>query len=125
MKVVGLAPTKSWGINRRSVLSAASAIMLAGSLALGSAWPALAQADTSITVVGPIEPNSLDVCESSNQAPGRITRQNVFETLTETSSDDGSVLPRLATEWEQINDTTWRFHPVSYTHLTLPTTERV
>ena len=112
MKAVGLTPTGSWGINRRSVLSAASAIMLAGSLALGSAWPALAQADTSITVVGPIEPNSLDVCESSNQAPGRITRQNVFETLTETSSEDGSVLPRLATEWEQIDDTTWRFHLV-------------
>lgn len=89
--------------------SVTPALLLAGALAFAMAYPAHAQDDTSITVVGPIEPNSLDVCESSNQAPGRITRETVYETLTEVSSADGSVLPRLATSWEQIDPSTWRF----------------
>lgn len=92
------------GAGRRSV-----ARWLAGMMVAAAAFPVIAQDDGSIVVVGPIEPNSLDVCESSNQAPGRITRQTVFETLTEVNSEDGSVLPRLGTEWEQIDDRTWRF----------------
>lgn len=97
-----------WRTHRRGP-SLTSALLLGSVMAVAGAFPASAQDDASIVVVGPIEPNSLDVCESSNQAPGRITRQTVFETLTEVNSEDGSVLPRLGTEWEQIDDRTWRF----------------
>jgi len=97
---------------RRGTTTVASAVLLASTFALGMAAPAAAQDDASIVVVGPIEPDSLDVCESSNQAPGRIVRQNVYETLTEVSAEDGSVMPRLATSWEQIDEKTWRFHLV-------------
>jgi peptide/nickel transport system substrate-binding protein len=99
----------AWRRTMRRGGSVTSAILLAGALAFAAAQPATAQDATSITVVGPIEPNSLDVCESSNQAPGRITRQTVYETLTEVSPVDGSVTPRLATSWEQIDPSTWRF----------------
>ena len=49
---------------------------------------------------------------------GRINRQNVVETLTEIDPQDGSIKPRLATSWQKVNDTTWRFNlreGVSYT----------
>src|SRR5690606_73567 len=36
--------------------------------------------------------------------------ENIVETLTELDPSDSHVIPRLATSWEQINDTTWRFH---------------
>ena len=40
---------------------------------------------------------------------GRIVKQNVAETLTEIDPKDGSVRPRLATSWEQVDEKTWRF----------------
>jgi peptide/nickel transport system substrate-binding protein len=112
MKNTRLVPAVLRRTNRRHASPLASALLLAGALILGTANIAAAQDDTSITVVGPIEPNLLDVCETSNQAPGRITRQSVYETLVEVSAEDGHVMPRLATSWSQIDDKTWRFNLV-------------
>jgi peptide/nickel transport system substrate-binding protein len=62
-----------------------------------------------IVIVVPTEPNTLEPCETSNEAPGRIVRENVNETLVDISPDNGAIVPRLATSWKQIDDRTWRF----------------
>jgi peptide/nickel transport system substrate-binding protein len=74
--------------------------------------PALAQADHAVTIVVPDEPVGLDGCNSDQANMGRIIKNNVVESLTEIGPD-GAVQPRLATAWQQINETTWRFtlHP--------------
>ena len=55
------------------------------------------------------EPDMVDPCEASRSNVGRIVKQNVTETLTEIDPDDGSITPRLATEWQQVDASTWRF----------------
>jgi peptide/nickel transport system substrate-binding protein len=57
----------------------------------------------------PDEPNGLDSCVTTLAATGRITKNNVFETLTRVDTTDGSVQPVLAKSWERIDDLTWRF----------------
>ena len=71
---------------------------------------AAAQAqERSVTIVLSEEPDIVDPCEASRSNVGRVVKQNVTETLTEIDPDDGSITPRLATEWEQVDDLTWRF----------------
>lgn len=69
---------------------------------------ALAQRDT-ITIVLPEEPNTLDPCDTSLSAVGRVVRQNVTEPLTIISLDGGIAEPKLATSWQQVNPNTWVF----------------
>ena len=65
--------------------------------------------DKSITIVLPEEPDIVDPCEASRSNVGRIVKQNITETFTEIDPDDGSITPRLAESWEQIDADTWRF----------------
>jgi peptide/nickel transport system substrate-binding protein len=80
-------------------------------LALAALSPRMAAAaeEGEIVVVLSEEPDIIDPCEASRSNVGRIVKQNVTETLTEIDPDDGSITPRLATAWEQIDDLTWRF----------------
>ncbi|EPX78746.1 ABC transporter substrate-binding protein [Salipiger mucosus] len=77
-------------------------------LALVAALPAYAQ-DSTVTVVLSEELDILDPCESSRSNVGRVVLQNITETMTELDPDEG-LMPRLATEWEDMGDGTWRFH---------------
>jgi len=65
--------------------------------------------DRDITVVLSEEPDMIDPCEASRSNVGRVVKQNITETLTEIDPDDGSITPRLATAWEQVDELTWRF----------------
>lgn len=87
-----------------SLVSALAAGMIG--LAVHAA-PAAAQ--RTVTIVLPEEPDIIDPCHASRSNIGRVVKQNVAETLTEIDPKDGSVRPRLATSWEQIDDKTWRF----------------
>lgn len=92
---------------RRLGVTAASVAAL---LSLAMTVPTTASAqDKIITIVLPEEPDSLDNCNAARSAVGRVIRQNVNESLIELDPNDGSLVPRLATSWEQINETTWRF----------------
>ncbi len=86
-----------------AVLTLAAAVV-----ALPQGAPRAAE-EGEITIVLSEEPDIIDPCEASRSNVGRIVKQNVTETLTEIDPDDGSITPRLATEWEQIDDLTWRF----------------
>ena len=67
-----------------------------------------AAADKTVTVVLSEEPDVIDPCESSRSNIGRIVKQNITETFTEIDPTDGSITPRLATDWKQVDDLTWR-----------------
>lgn len=80
-------------------------------MALATLTPggALAQETRGLTIVLPEEPNSLDACDTNYTGNSRVLRNNVTETLVNISPEDGGVVPGLATAWEQISPTTWRF----------------
>jgi peptide/nickel transport system substrate-binding protein len=65
--------------------------------------------DNWITVVLPAEPQDLEGCEASGAHQGRIVKQNIVETLIEKNASDGSLQPRLAISWEQVDPSTWTF----------------
>lgn len=91
----------------RTVLTLAlPCVALAAFATTGSA---AAQESGEITVVLSEEPDIIDPCEASRSNVGRVVKQNISETLVEIDPDDGSITPRLATGWEQLDDLTWRF----------------
>ena len=75
-----------------------------------SSVPGMAQAPApgSIVVVLAEEPQTLELCESGTSIR-RITQRNVGEPLLFRDSSTQELNPGLATSWEQIDDTTWRF----------------
>ena len=82
---------------------------LLSTLLIGLPIMANAADERTITVVLSEEPDIVDPCEASRSNVGRIVKQNITETLTEIDPKDGSITPRLATAWEQVDDTTWKF----------------
>lgn len=78
-------------------------------LAALCAAPAAQAQSRDLTVVLEEELDIADPCHASRSNIGRVVKQNVAETLTEIDPNDGSITPRLATSWEQIDDQTWRF----------------
>jgi len=62
-----------------------------------------------LTVILPSEPVDLDTCNSSISTLGRVLKQNLSETLIQKDPKDNSLKPRLATSWERVDPTTWRF----------------
>ncbi|RDE07681.1 ABC transporter substrate-binding protein [Pelagibacterium lacus] len=78
-------------------------------LALAAMWPALGAAqDTALTIALPAEPANIDGCNTTVTGIGVIVKENIVETLTTISPEDGSIQPRLATEWEDIGDGKYR-----------------
>jgi peptide/nickel transport system substrate-binding protein len=84
-------------------------------LAIGvaiAAAPAVAVAQNApgaVTIVLKAEPVDLDPCNVGEpNAAGFIVGQNLVETLTVLDPDTGSVLPKLATSWEERSDGVWR-----------------
>lgn len=92
----------------RGVLAIGLALAVGGAILGVPAGSVLAQ-NRSITIVLIEEPNLLDPCMSSQSAVGRVVKQNIAETLTFIDPKDGSVTPRLATSWEKVDESTWRF----------------
>ncbi|WP_138470222.1 ABC transporter substrate-binding protein [Poseidonocella sp. HB161398] len=83
--------------------------LLCGAALSCLALPALA-ADTDVTIVLNEELETLEPCMSSQSNIGRVLLQNISETMTELDPSNGSLMPRLATSWEETDDATWRFH---------------
>ncbi len=68
-------------------------------------------ADTSGTlrIVLPLEPTTLEACDSTLASTGVLVRSNVTEPLIERNPTTGDLEPLLATEWEATSDTEWTF----------------
>ncbi|MGR3197672.1 MAG: ABC transporter substrate-binding protein, partial [Paracoccus sp. (in: a-proteobacteria)] len=75
-----------------------------------SAGAAQAQDDRAITIALNEELDLIDPCMAAQSNIGRVILQNISETLTELNPADGSLSPRLATEWQEGGNGTWTFN---------------
>ncbi|MBT6276710.1 MAG: peptide ABC transporter substrate-binding protein, partial [Chromatiales bacterium] len=92
-------------LSARAVRPSIAALLLAaGVVGASGAW-----ANTSVTVVLSEEPEVLEPCEATRSTVGRVVKQNIAETFTEINPADGTITPRLATAWSQVDNLTWRF----------------
>ncbi|SEN54398.1 peptide/nickel transport system substrate-binding protein [Paracoccus alcaliphilus] len=72
--------------------------------------PAFAQ-DSTVRIVLNEEVDLLEPCMTTRSNIGRVTLQNVNETLAFLDLREGGGLqPKLAESWEQLDDGSWRFH---------------
>lgn len=72
--------------------------------------PAFAQ-DNTVRIVLNEEVDLLEPCMTTRSNIGRVTLQNVNETLAFLDLREGGGLqPKLAESWEQLDDGSWRFH---------------
>ena len=78
------------------------------SAALLSGTAALAQEDRTVRIVLNEELDVVEPCMAARSDVGRVILQNVNETLTEFDPGTSTLKPRLATEWTQVDDDTWR-----------------
>lgn len=62
-----------------------------------------------ITIALPDEPASLDPCDATYTENNRVLTGNVTEALLNRDPESGELLPHLATEWTEVDPTTWDF----------------
>lgn len=93
--------------SRAAAIVAAGAVLLTGACSVGGG-EAEDAADT-VRIVLPEEPPTLEPCDASLTATGRVTRSNITEPLTERVPATGELEPKLATEWEQTEPKSWTF----------------
>jgi len=85
-------------------------LLISALLASTTIVPAMAQADTDITVVLSEELDLVEPCMATRSNIGRVIMQNISETLTELDvRGDAGLMPRLAESWEDLGDGTWQF----------------
>ncbi|CAM3925331.1 ABC transporter substrate-binding protein [Bordetella tumulicola] len=92
-------------MNPVGIVSLVSAAILAG-----AASPVLAQgASHDIRIVLPEQPANLEPCGSIMTNVGQVLNQNITESLTVIDAKTGKAMPKLFTEWKQVDPTTWHF----------------
>ena len=85
-------------------------LLIGALLASTAATPAMAQANTDITVVLSEELDLVEPCMATRSNIGRVVMENISETLTELDvRGDAGLKPRLAESWEDKGDGTWQF----------------
>ncbi|WP_145813520.1 ABC transporter substrate-binding protein [Kribbella amoyensis] len=72
----------------------------------GSSGPA---SPSTVRIVLPQEPPTLEPCDSSLTSTGVVVRSNITQPLVERDPTSGKLEPLLATGWRQVSGTTWRF----------------
>lgn len=82
---------------------------VAGTFMLGMVAGATVASAEEVTIVLPEQPANLEPCRSIRADIGRVINMNITETLTIIQPETGDVAPHLATEWKQVDDTTWLF----------------
>ncbi|WP_326691804.1 ABC transporter substrate-binding protein [Streptomyces sp. NBC_01795] len=92
---------------RAAALAAAGVLLLTSGCTVANSGSA-AGAD-AVQVVLPEEPPTLEPCDASLTATGRVVRSNITEPLAERVPKTGGLEPKLATGWKQTSPTTWRF----------------
>ncbi|UCM87728.1 ABC transporter substrate-binding protein [Streptomyces marincola] len=93
---------------RAGALLGAGTMLLAAGCTVANSGATAAGADT-VRIVLPEEPPTLEPCDASLTATGRVTRSNITEPLTERVPATGELAPKLATAWDRRDATTWRF----------------
>jgi peptide/nickel transport system substrate-binding protein len=99
---------------RRARVAGAAALALAASSGLAACSVAGSEGSTAggsdtIRIVLPEEPPTLESCDATSSETGTVVRSNITEPLIELNPTTSKLEPWLATEWEQVDDTTWTF----------------
>ncbi|MFG1679708.1 ABC transporter substrate-binding protein [Nonomuraea sp. NPDC049269] len=95
-----------------SALLALGTLLSAGACSVANSGPepkSSGAAANTVRIVLPEEPPTLEPCDASLTATGRVTRANITEALTERDPSSGQLQPALATEWKQDSPTEWTF----------------
>ncbi|MBN6051015.1 peptide ABC transporter substrate-binding protein [Nonomuraea sp. RK-328] len=93
-----------------SALLALGAVLTAGACSVANSGPEPSSGGVkAVRIVLPEEPPTLEPCDASLTATGRVTRANITEALTERDPGTGRLQPALATEWKQETPTEWTF----------------
>jgi peptide/nickel transport system substrate-binding protein len=93
-----------------SALLALATMLAAGACSVANSGPEPSSAAANtVRIVLPEEPPTLEPCDASLTATGRVTRANITEALTERDPSTGQLQPALATEWKQDSPTEWTF----------------
>ncbi|ANG64351.1 peptide ABC transporter substrate-binding protein [Marinobacterium aestuarii] len=83
--------------------------IIGASLLSAAVSSAYAAGEHDVRIVLNEELDVVEPCMAARSNVGRVILQNVNETLTEFDAQQGGLKPRLATAWEQVNESTWRF----------------
>lgn len=94
----------------RTAGSLASVVVLLGAsgCSVAGADP-IGEGPDTLRVVLPEEPPTLEPCDASLTATGRVTRANITEALTERDPATGELEQALATKWTRNSPTSWTF----------------
>lgn len=92
-----------------SALALGLTVTLAACSASNSEDAAGGDGGSTVRIVLPQEPPTLEPCQSSLTSTGVVVRSNITEPLAERDPTSGDLEPKLATEWEQTADDTWTF----------------
>ncbi|NYT84790.1 ABC transporter substrate-binding protein [Pollutimonas harenae] len=77
-------------------------------MAASTAWAQ--EGNHDIRIVLPEQPGNLEPCGTIITTVGQVLSQNVTEPLATVNAKTGQPEPKLATKWEQLDPTTWRFN---------------
>ncbi|MGR4851937.1 ABC transporter substrate-binding protein [Streptomyces sp. LARHCF252] len=101
--MTGLGTTRS-----RPIVASLAALLALPGCSVAGADPIGGGPDT-LRIVLPEEPPTLEPCDASLTATGRVTRANITEALTEREPSTGRLEPALATKWTRNSATSWTF----------------
>lgn len=112
--MTGSGPVRTRSIARRRPQRAAGVFLSALALLAGSACSVagadpIGEGPDTLRVVLPEEPPTLEPCDASLTATGRVTRANITEVLTERDPSTGRLEPVLAVKWTRTSATSWTF----------------
>ena len=96
-------------MHTKASLALLASSVLAGGVLATTGVRAADIRDRAITIALPVEPDSIDPCDTQTANNANVVRGNVFESLTHVSTKDGSVEPLLAESWKHVGDTVWDF----------------
>jgi peptide/nickel transport system substrate-binding protein len=97
---------------RRRLSAAAAALLAVSSLsacAVANSGASSSASPSTVRIVLAQEPPSLEPCNANLTGTGVVVRSNITEPLVERDPTSGDLQPLLATQWEEVGETTWRF----------------
>jgi len=101
-------PTTTGKVRVAIAVATGSALLLSG-CSVANTGSANGNAADTVRIVLPIEPTTLEPCDSTLSSTGVVVRSNITEPLIERNPTTGALEPLLATEWEATSDTEWTF----------------
>lgn len=86
-----------------------TSLLLTSGILAAACGTASAATNHDVKIVLNEELELVEPCMASQSNIGRVILQNISETLATVNPGYGTLEPRLATSWKQVNDTTWQF----------------